>query len=229
MHQGSVERPADPPGAQVGGEGYDRLIAPARTKGRQSTPSGRTGTHRTGSEGTRLSHTDLDDRASVAAFLHERDERAFGALYDRHTPKLFGLALRLSSGDEDAAAEVVQEVWARALPRLAGFRWQASLSTWLCAFVVNVWREHARRSRGGVAWCDAIESTTAGRAERPGLGLDIARAVDGLPTGYRTVLVLFGVYGFSHDEIAGMLDISPGTSKSQLSRARSALRRALGA
>ncbi len=84
-----------------------------------------------------------DDRGAVDAFLRGRDEAAFDLLYGRHTPKLMGLALRLSAGDEPQAAEIVQEAWVRALPQLGRFRWQSSLSTWLGAFVVNVWREES--------------------------------------------------------------------------------------
>ena len=171
---------------------------------------------------------DLGDRSAVEAFLRRADESAFDALYARHTSKLMGLALRLSGGDEALAAEVVQEAWVRALPQLGGFRWQSAFSTWLCAFVVNVWREESRRrARGGGDW-EVVEQCTAGVAETPGLGLDVTRAIDGLAPGFRSVLVLYGVYGYSHDEIGRMLGISTGTSKSQLSRARAALRRALG-
>jgi len=175
-----------------------------------------------------VSPDDLGDRRAVNAFLRGRDDSAFDVLYERHTPKLMGLALRLSSGDEGLAAEIAQEAWVRALPQLDGFRWRSSLSTWLCAFVVNVWREESRRrARSGGDW-EVAEQCTAGVAETPGLGLDVTRAVDGLAPGFRSVLLLYGVYGYSHDEIGKMLGISPGTSKSQLSRARVALRRALG-
>ena len=168
-----------------------------------------------------------DDRRTVDAFLRHRDETAFDVLYGRHTPKLMGLALRLSAGDEAQAAEIVQEAWVRALPRLGRFRWQSRLSTWLGAFVVNVWREECRRrARGGGDW-EVAEQGAAGVPETPGLGVDVTRAIDGLAPGFRSVLVLYGVYGYSHDEIGRMLGISSGTSKSQLSRARAALRRAL--
>lgn len=168
-----------------------------------------------------------DDRAAVTAFLDHRDEAAFDVLYHRHTPRLWGLALRLTGGDEAEAAEVVQEAWLRAVPRLAEFRWESTLGTWLGAFVVNRWRTHRRRQGREVAWDPEAVASLAGSVETPGSGLDVRRALDALPTGYRTVLVLFGIYGYSHDEIAALLGIAPGTSKSQLSRARAALRRSL--
>lgn len=164
------------------------------------------------------------DRGAVAAFLEDRDEAAFDVLYDRHAPRLYGLALRLA-GDEAEAAEVVQETWARAIPKLESFRWESSLGTWLGAIAVNCWRERRRRRSREIGGHPSLEDAAA--PSRPGTGIDIARALDGLPIGYRTVLVLFGVYGYSHAEIATLLGISTGTSKSQLSRARRALRRAL--
>lgn len=171
----------------------------------------------------------LEDRRAVEAFLERRDESAFDTLYRRLTPKLYGLALRLTGGDETEAAEVIQETWVRVIPRLPEFRWESSLSTWLCAFVVHGWRENRRRSSREIDWTEGLDTSVPGRPETPAAAIDVTRALDGLPAGYRTVLVLFGIYGYSHDEIAGLLGITAGTSKSQLSRARAALRRALAA
>lgn len=169
------------------------------------------------------------DRAEVRAFLDRRDESAFDVLYHRHTPKLYGLALRLSGGDEADAREVVQEAWVRAMGKLDGFRWESSLSTWLCGFVVNGWRELRRRRGREIGWDVSLDETIAAPEVAPSTRIDVSRAVDALPAGYRSVLVLFGIHGHSHAEIAELLGISAGTSKSQLSRARSALRRTLGA
>ncbi len=174
-----------------------------------------------------MSPAELDDRSAVQAYLGRGDEAAFDALYRRHAGKLYGLALRLTGGDEAEAAEVVQEAWVRALGGLGGFRWDASLSTWLCSVVVNVWREHRRQAGRWLDWDGSLEETCPPPDPRPGLVLDVTRALDELAPGYRTVLVLYGLYGYSHDEIAGLLGISVGTSKSQLSRARAALRKAL--
>lgn len=172
---------------------------------------------------------DGSDRAEVRAFLDRRDESAFDVLYHRHTAKLYGLALRLSGGDEAVASEVVQEAWVRAIEKLGGFRWESSLSTWLCGFVVNGWRELRRRRGREIDWDATLDRTIAAPELAPSTRIDVSRAVDSLPPGYRSVLVLFGIHGHSHAEISELLGISVGTSKSQLSRARSALRRTLGA
>jgi RNA polymerase sigma-70 factor (ECF subfamily) len=174
------------------------------------------------------------DRTLVARFLRRTDERAFDVLYHRHTPRMYGLALRLAGGDEPDAREIVQEAWTRAVSRLDTFRGESRLSTWLCGICANVWREHLRRCRPEVA-LEVLSATGSedaaagtGRPGAPGLDpIDVRRALDGLAPGYRAVILLHGIYGYSHAEVATMLGISEGTSKSQLLRGRNALRRAL--
>lgn len=164
------------------------------------------------------------DRELVAAFIARRDEAAFRALYRRHTPALYAFALRLTSGREADAEDLLQDAWIRAADRVRGFAWQSALRTWLCGILVNCWRERVRRRTPDLA---------APRDESPvqpdaGAGLDLDRAIASLPDGYRAVVVLHDVEGYTHEEIAGLLGIDAGTSKSQLSRARRTLRTWLG-
>jgi RNA polymerase sigma-70 factor (ECF subfamily) len=170
--------------------------------------------------------SDVDDRALAALYLRRRDEAAFLTLYRRHTPALFGFALRLCGGRAEEAEEIVQETWIRAAERLESFRWVSSLRTWLSGIAVNCWREQTRRPRP-----DQELREREGAADRalglPGERIDLARAVGELPGGYRAVLLLHDVEGFTHEEIAKLLGIEPGTSKSQLTRARQAMRRRL--
>jgi RNA polymerase sigma-70 factor (ECF subfamily) len=168
-----------------------------------------------------------EDARLVGAFLASRDEEAFRVLFRRHTPALYRLALRLLGGDSPAAEEAVQEAWIRAASRLAGFRFGSALRTWLCGFVVNCCREARRRGSGEEA-LSAEDAPPAARVD-PGTGLDLERAVLSLADGYRQVLVLHDVMGFTHREIAEHLGIEEGTSKSQLFLARRAMRRRLGA
>jgi RNA polymerase sigma-70 factor (ECF subfamily) len=171
--------------------------------------------------------TDPSDRDLAAAFAARRDEHAFRALYRRHTPALYAFALRLSSGAVHDAEEIVQDVWIRATTRLAQFDGRSALRTWLCGIAVNCWRERQRASPARSF--DALnESVAAAPAADDGAQLDLDRAIARLPAGYRAVLLLHDVEGYTHDEIAAMLGIDPGTSKSQLSRARKALRASLG-
>lgn len=162
-----------------------------------------------------------EDRQLVVDFLKRRDERSFLRLYDRFTPRLYRLALRLTGGHEHDAEEVVQDVWVRACRRLTDFRWESSLRTWLTGFVVNCCRE--RRPEMTYHPVDTEMSVAA----RAGEHIDLERAVAALPPGYRQVLILHDIEGYTHEEIARLCDIEPGTSKSQLARARRTLRNAL--
>jgi len=170
-----------------------------------------------------------EDRPLVEAVLARRDEHAFAALYDRHAAVMYGLALRLTGGDAPEAQAILQDAWVSAIERLATFEWRAELRTWLCAFVVNGVRALAREA--GRDPGPSIEHLPLGREdERLGGAIarvDLERAVARLPPGYRHVFVLHDVEGYTHDEIATHLGITPGTSKSQLSRARATLRRVL--
>lgn len=168
----------------------------------------------------------------VAAFLARRQEADFRALYRRHTPALYRCALRCWSGRGEEAEEIVQETWTRALHQLAGFRGDSSLRTWLTGIALRCLRELEReRTRTWTPTQDRPEDLEAPPDEASQSGpfdhistRALEAAIARLPGGYRRVLVLHDVEGFTHDEIAGLLEIAPGTSKSQLSRARRHLR-----
>lgn len=161
-----------------------------------------------------------EEREDVSRFLRDRTDDAFVALYRRHTPVLYGLAMRLS-GSAVEAEDVVQDVWIRAVAALPRFQWQSALRTWLCGFVVNCCRERRRLRPQPEAVRDVMP-------ERLDQRMDLERAVAALPPGYREVVVLHDVYGHTHQEIGEMLEIEEGTSKSQLHHGRAALRALLG-
>ena len=173
--------------------------------------------------------TTLDDAELVRGYVVERTEEAFRELYRRHTPRLYQLALRLNGWAEDEAREVVQETWIRATAKLGEFGWRSSLATWLTSIAVNVGRELERRRR---RWPEplkegATEPWAGVDSPDDGARIDLERVLALLPDGYRRVLVLHDVEGFTHPEISRLLDIEVGTSKSQLARARKRLREAL--
>jgi RNA polymerase sigma-70 factor (ECF subfamily) len=168
-----------------------------------------------------------EDRALVARVVSHGDERAFGTLYDRHTGYLYALALRLTGGDAAAAEDVVHDAWVRASRRLTRFEWRSALRTWLAGFVIRCAAEAARAADEVVGHAEAAgaeDGTLTALADR----VDLERAIAGLPPGFRQVLVLHDVEGYTHEEVGRLLGIEPGTSKSQLSRARAAVRRTLG-
>ncbi len=164
------------------------------------------------------------DLALVERFLRRRGEEAFRALYRAHTPALYALALRLTGGDRAEAEDLVQESWVRALTALRTFRAQSALRSWLCGVLVNVRRERIRAD-----WRIVDAPDVEPVADTPGRddAIDLERAIAALPEGARDVFVLHDVHGYTHQEIAELMGIVEGTSKSQLNRARSLLRSSL--
>lgn len=170
----------------------------------------------------------LDSDRALAEQVMAGDELAFRQLYRRHSPRLYLFILRLLGGAEAEAEDVVQDTWLKATERLSTFRWEASFGSWLTAIGLNVARELMRRQ--GRRREDAIGDDYEIAAPEPPShvdAMDLERAIRTLPDGYRTVLLLHDVEGYRHDEIAGQLGISVGTSKSQLFHARRRMRVAL--
>ena len=169
----------------------------------------------------------------LAVLVLSGDEAAFRQLYRRHTPRLLALVLRFlgGGGNEADAEDVVQEAWVRAAGRLDQFRWEAAFGSWLSSIALNLAREQQRRHgrRKEVEWPEGRDEPPAVEPLSRVDTADLERAIAGLPTGYRTVLVLHDVEGYRHEEIADLLGVSVGTSKSQLFHARRAVRTQLGA
>jgi len=168
-----------------------------------------------------------EDRALVDAVVRRGDRRAFGRLYDRHTPYLYRFALRLCGGDEADAQDIVHDAWIAATTRLSSFEWKASLRTWLAGFIVNGARA-AQRADYRLGGLDEVmpardDSALTGAHDR----VDLERAIAALPPAGRHVFVLHDVEGWTHEAIGRHLGIEAGTSKSQLSRARALLRQRL--
>jgi RNA polymerase sigma-70 factor (ECF subfamily) len=152
------------------------------------------------------------------------DDTAFRRLFRQHTPTMYGVVVRMLAGNVADAEDAVQEAWLRSVRGLPGFRGDSSLRTWLVGIAIRCALEICRsRHRGDARWMP--EETIAAL---PHARLDLERAVAALAEGYRHVLVLHDIYGYTHAEIGELLGIDEGTSKSQLSRARQIIRRNLG-
>ena len=165
--------------------------------------------------------SEAEDRALVAEFLAQRDEAAFLALYRRHTPFLHRF-LRSLSGQLSEAEDLVQETWVRGVQRLDGFAWRSSLKTWLAGIALNTWRERRRAPPAATLDDDRLPEAPPARHEIA--SVDLERALSRLSAGYREAILLHDVAGYTHEEIAALTGVDAGTSKSQLSRARRALR-----
>lgn len=169
------------------------------------------------------------DVALVAA-ARAGDLAAFEALYRTHVGRIVALVRRLS-GRSPRSEELVQDVFVRAFEHLGSFRGESAFSTWLHRLAVNVVLEERRaRSRREARFplpgdVEALEPAPT-RPDRS-VALDLERAIATLPEGARTVLVLHDVEGYQHDEIATLLEVTTGTTKAQLHRARKLLREVL--
>lgn len=166
-----------------------------------------------------------DSDAEVAARAATGDARAFERLYRAHAARVHSLARRMLRDDE--ADEATQDVFVRAWQKLGTFRGQAAFGTWLHRLAVNVLLSR-RATRGLRERRQADDAAplehAAGPPATPELRLDVDDALARLPDGMRRVLVLHDIEGFRHEEIAAALGIAVGTSKSQLHRARMAMR-----
>ena len=156
------------------------------------------------------------------------DVRAFEELYRTHLPRVHGLVRRMTGGRD--ADELTQDVFVRVWQKLGSFRGDSAFGTWLHRLAVNVIL--ARRASHGLRRQryhddDAPLESVASRRGSPELSIDFEAALARLPDGARQVFVLHDVEGYRHEEIADMLGLATGTSKSQLHRARMALRQHL--
>ena len=167
-----------------------------------------------------------DDRRLVNKFIRSRDERSFRSLYRRYTPTLYRLALRLAGGVDADAQDLIQDTWFRACESLADFQWKSSLRTWLTGILINCARELSRRRQKRNEE-ELVEPEVTTVRLTNGNATEVEQAIQRLPEGCRYVLTLHDIEGYTHDEISALLEITPGTSKSQLHYARQILRSAL--
>ena len=159
------------------------------------------------------------------------DPDAFEQLYRAHAGRLYTLIVRMVTSAE-TAEDLLQEVFLNAHRKVSSFRGDSSLGTWLYRMAVNHCLDYLRGRQGKMArTTDSIDDE--GMAEPAAAAplvassisrLDLERAIAQLPDGCRTAFVLHDVEGFEHHEIAKLLGISEGTSKSQVHKARMKLR-----
>lgn len=154
------------------------------------------------------------------------DVAAMRELYDDHAGRVYAVLRRLA-GDDDLAQDLAQDVWVTAFRKLGAFEGRSSFGTWVYRVAVNTamgrLRERARRPVTELDVDDWVQ-TADGNPDRTVDRIALSRALDRLPAGYRMVLVLHDLEGYTHEEIAAQLSITPGTSKSQLHKARARMR-----
>ncbi len=176
---------------------------------------------------TALQSLDEESDQALGAAVLRGDETAFRVLYRRHTPRLRRLVARLMGGVNAEADDAVQEAWVRAARALGRFRGDSSFATWIGSIAIRVCHEMFRRQKRWSFVGAELPESAAAAAMPVHERLDLEAAIARLPEGYRAVLVLHDVEGFTHGEIAEQLGIAEGTSKSTLSRARGVMRKYL--
>ena len=143
-------------------------------------------------------------------------------LYERFAAKMFGVCLRYAP-DYQIAEDILQEGFVKAFKNLDRFRFEGSFEGWLRKIMVNTAIEVHRRKNLLYPIVDVdnhdVELFDENALEKLAAD-DLLQMIASLSPGYRTVFSLYAIEGFSHKEIAEQLNISEGTSKSQLARAR---------
>src|SRR5262245_5731350 len=175
----------------------------------------------------RVSQPPLDDDELVAR-CRAGDVDAFEVLYRRHAPRVYSLACRMAGSPEEGE-DLLQEIFLQVHRKLASFRHEATLGTWLYRLAMNQCLDFVRSRSGrarGLTESFAEDGTNEPVAppETPVERLDTERAVQQLPDGYRAAFVLHDIEGLDHKQIGQMLGISEGTSRSQVFKARMKLR-----
>lgn len=169
---------------------------------------------------------------SLVARVLAGDQDAERELYDTHVDRVYRLVYRMV-GDGELAADYAQDTFIRTFDRLATFRGESALSTWITSIAISVvyngQRKVKRLRAREVDLENADPVATPSRQADPDLKVKLAAAIEELPMGYRTVFLMHDVEGYTHLEIGSALGIQEGTSKAQLSRARAKLRQQLAA
>lgn len=153
------------------------------------------------------------------------DGSAIRSLYERYGPRVYAVVRRIA-GDDDLAQDYAQEAWIRAIRALPTFRGDARFSTWLHRIAVNSALQALRKAETRQKREAPMPETISVNPPTGDvlLGDLLERALDRLPERMRKVLILHDVEGYTHDEIGELLGVAPGTSKSQLFKARGKMR-----
>jgi RNA polymerase sigma-70 factor (ECF subfamily) len=179
-------------------------------------------------QGGELSESEAIERAK------QGDGDAFQTLYDLHKRRVYSLCLRMTANAAEAE-DLTQEAFLQLFRKIGTFRGESAFSTWLHRMAVNVVLMRLRKKNLPIVPLDdPLETEEETSKKEPGAPdlkltgavdrLQIQRAVDDLPPGYRTIFVLHDVEGYEHNEIAELVGCSIGNSKSQLHKARMKLR-----
>jgi len=179
-------------------------------------------------------NSDLD----LVKRAQQGDSDAFASLFHAHKAKVYSVCLRMTNNTAEAE-DLTQDAFLQVFRKLATFRGDSALSTWLYRIAVNTVLMHFRKKALRQVSLDepynqdakVVRREYGSRDDRLTGCVDriaLARAIKELPDGYRTIFLLHEVEGYEHQEIAELLDCSVGNSKSQLHKAKLRIRELLG-
>ena len=184
----------------------------------------------------KLKSKDLNEAEAIER-AKQGDAEAFETLYDLHRRRVYSLCLRMTANTAEAE-DLTQEAFLQLFRKIGTFRGESAFSTWLHRMAVNVVLMRLRKKglplvpledtveteeEGPKKELGAPDAVLAGSVDR----MELQRAVEALPPGYRSIFVLHDVEGYEHNEIASLVGCSIGNSKSQLHKARMKLRKLL--
>lgn len=154
------------------------------------------------------------------------DAAAQEALYNRYSPKMLGVCYRFAKNREDAE-DMLQEAFIKVFMQLHQYRNEGSLEGWIRRIIVHTCINVLKKNKKFSESVDIIHAHSLVTREDyiPSImqAKQVVECIRSLPLGYRTVLNLYAIEGYSHKDIAGMLDIEESTSRSQYTRAKAML------
>ncbi len=171
----------------------------------------------------------MDDEKELIQKCIDGDRYAMKQIFQKHFGKTMTICLRYIDGNENAQ-DIAQEVMIKVFDHIKEFKFQSSLSTWVTRIAINQCINFINKKNIFVSIEDQDiypENIYIEEEEiKPEVNSDyIIELIQKLPTGYRTVLNLYAIENYTHNQIAQTLGISEGTSKSQLSKARQMLKK----
>lgn len=169
-----------------------------------------------------------DDKALIQACM-KGDRAAQKALYDRYCGKMMLICLRYARSTQEAE-DALQDSFIKVFASLNQFRFESRFDTWMTRIVINTALNQQRQKLYLLPMVD-VEDANLTEDEEINLSQfrlkELVEMIQTLPDGCRIVFNLFAIEGYGHKEIADMLEISVGTSKSQYNRARTLLQKKL--
>ena len=170
-----------------------------------------------------------DDKELIRACLAE-DRSAQSMLYNRFAPKMLGVCYRYAQTIAEAE-DVLQEGFIKVFNKLSNFRFESSLETWVTRIMVNTALNHLRSTKkfkleGDLEQVDFQQAEVSVQFHNMDVNV-VMKHIHELPTGYRVVLNMFAIEGYSHAEIAAEMGIKESSSRSQYLRAKALLEKRL--